>query len=249
MITVAGMYGLILMAMIALGVFPIHYRLSRKLIVLISAADIIIWILDYLVIQEKIALLGMFMPVIGLFSSIYELRRKETDIFHFRIPENSYAILQDVNAVVPGKTISKADTIIKWDGKIIRASQPFIGKGAEPIMLTCIQDKKTPNLFYCRTLNVIGGKKDWFITIIVTTSIIAALAIPYVGYWCVLENDTQGYYHQLTAGYSGVVICGFARFVLNTPDKRFVSRLRKLAMDIGWGLSILGLIFTLMGYT
>lgn len=60
--------------MIALGVFPIHYRLSRKLIVLISAADIIIWILDYLVIQEKIVLLGMFMPVIGLFSSIYELR-------------------------------------------------------------------------------------------------------------------------------------------------------------------------------
>lgn len=72
-----------------------------------------------------------------------------------------------------------------------------------------------------------------FITIVAITVIAAAL-IPYAGYCCVLENEPKGNYHQLAAGCLAVIVFGFARIILNMPDRHLISRFRKLIMDIGW---------------
>lgn len=248
-ITLMAVYVLIFIVLLSMRVFPLRcgYVMERKIIAILAGLDIVFFIAAFRIQQLQVLLVSVLFPALALYTSICEIRRGKNEIADFYIPENTYSVNQKLRVDIIGKPKLRSRTGILWDGKLIIMSEPFEGNG-EALKLSCVKDKRDPEKYYCRTVQILNKKLDIRKLLFSGSLILAIFIMPMCIYIGKTHMETADFWLELSYGLLTCLIFGYVRLILRKSEKKWSIKIGRGVATVGYTIGVLEVIAKLLGF-
>lgn len=251
MLILIASYIFIAILLIALEALPIPILKQKKrfLMAFLAALDIILMVFVWLVQKQQDIRLFIFLPVIVLGSSIYELYREKKGgdkVYYFSIPAHSYEIKKQLGVNWVIGPMLKSSTAIFWDGKRIIMPQTFSSEG-EALELACYRMKDGSEGYYCKSVTTVEAKRPIGKTLVSLSLLVSVLAMPLCFYLSKSGSTNPEYWVGLGEGFMACLVFGFAKQVMAGPGGSVPLRLMRIVMTGFYILCLLGVVMKVAG--
>lgn len=244
-------YIFILIMLIALEVIPISVTRQKKrlFMVVLSIMDIGMVAAGSWVQKQQEILGFLFLPLVVLGSSLYELYRESLGddiIYYFSIPAHSYNVKKQLGMDLIIKPMMKCTTAIIWDGKRILMPQIFSANG-EALELTCYRMEEMYECYYCRSVTIVGEAKSISKMLLPLSLLVSVLAIPLCFYLSKIRSTDAEYWIGLGSGFATCLVFGFAKQVFAGKGGSIPLQLMRSVVTVFYGIGLLGVILKIAG--